>query len=66
MKLRDLINVLEGRENLELHIDGRQLHFTARNAQPEWLVREIESVRVNPQIYLGLTIRIKDEGKSEI
>jgi hypothetical protein len=61
LKLNDLIAVLDGRENMELHIDGKQFQFTSANARLEWMEREVESVRIDPKIYLGLIIRVEKE-----
>jgi hypothetical protein len=61
MKLGDFIKTFNGKENVELHIDGLQLHFTARNTKPEWMDREIDHVQLQPDIYLGICIYVKEE-----
>jgi len=33
MKFDDLLKTLDGKENIELHVDGLQLHFTAQNTK---------------------------------
>lgn len=61
MKLGDFIKPFNGKENVELHIDGLQLHFTAQNTKPEWMDREIDHVQLQPDIYLGICIYVKEE-----
>jgi hypothetical protein len=50
---------------VELHIDGLQLHFTSQNTKPEWMNREIDYVQLQPDIYLGICIYVKDEEEQE-
>lgn len=56
MKLYELMDRTDGKENVELHVDGLELHGTMARIDLKYHEREIECIRLDSKIYLGIKI----------
>lgn len=61
--LKELLEAMDGKENVELWADGERYMATATGiyVKKQFNHRYIGEIRLNPEIYLGITIYLRDE-----